>query len=153
MFKKRGNKSDINLSGLSKEKQERKEGRGMGFGKQMVKMMVGSQSAEDLAKMAKDILPEIVEKMGPDGLAQLAEEMIPQVEAKIGRDGVVRLLEKIVPGLIANMDTEKMQDVMLNVMPMMIDTCCSRMDGEQRTFMFAQARNILDSMEEKYKGA
>lgn len=51
----------------------------MGFKRQMVSMMISGKSPEEISEILGDIMPELMEKLGPHGMARIMNELIPQM--------------------------------------------------------------------------
>ena len=54
--------------------------------------------------------------------------------------------------MMEKMGSEEMENMMIDMMPRMMDTCFSEMDTERRKFMLTHCRSMLDQMDEKYVG-
>lgn len=51
----------------------------MGFKRQMLGMMISGKSPEEISEIMGEIMPELMEKLGPHGMARIMNELIPQM--------------------------------------------------------------------------
>ena len=49
----------------------------MGFRRQMVNMMIAGKSPEEISALVRELMPELMAKMGCDGMARIMSETIP----------------------------------------------------------------------------
>ena len=98
----------------------------MGFQQRMMGMMMGRKGPEDTRRMMAEMMPWMMEKMGPEGMAG------------------------IMPAMMGTMGAEHVERMMLDMMPGMMDSCFSGMDMARRQFMLTHCRGMLDAMEAKY---
>lgn len=49
----------------------------MGFKRQMISMMISGKSPEEISEIVAEIMPELMENLGPYNMANIMNELIP----------------------------------------------------------------------------
>lgn len=96
--------------------------------------------------MMADMMPQMMEKMGPGGMAGMMREMMPRMMEGMGPEGMAGMM----PAMMEMMGAEHVEKMVLDMMPKMMDSCFSGVDMERRQFMLTHCRGMLDAMEAKY---
>jgi hypothetical protein len=96
--------------------------------------------------MMGEMMPQMLGSMGPEGMAKMMRDMMPLMMDRMGSGGMGEMM----PQMMEMMGPEAFEHMMEDTMPKMMDSCFSSMNMERREFMLGHCRGLLDQMEQKY---
>ena len=94
---------------------------GIGLETTMMRQWIGHRKPEDVATMIQEMMPMMLEKMGPQGIVTLMSRMMSEAPPSVVHD----------------------------IMPKVVYSCFSGMAAEQRCELVSMCRDLLDQIEEQ----
>ena len=122
-----------------------------------MEMEAGKMSKAERKTMMKEMMPQMLEGMGPEDLMEIMSEMMPLMMEKMTKDDptmakqtLTTMMPVMMESFSGGAQSKDMMEAMHEVAPKMMETCMESMKNDERREMLSFCRGMLDSLEKRF---